>query len=507
MKIKNIYWERVNVHFVFENDLDSNIYLVKKDNKIKLSSMKNEIVINVTNIDGTMLDKGSYYLEYNNEKVLLDTSILPILQDKSRIFKYRSGKCTYLVDFDINDDLELIINTNFMVENHKYKKFYSLNEGKNIKEKAVIFFKKIYLFLLNMLYIIFRIFKFSKNKVLFLTENSNTLTGNLKYLYDALESKKTVYAIDNFSGKNKRVFNRVRNSFKQIYFIAHADIIFIDNYTPNLTLIKLSKKTKVIQLWHAGVGFKSVGYARFGLSASPHPYVSCHRNYYRAIVDNKDLINVYKEVFGVKDEVLDPLGMPRLNNYLNKNRIDEVINKLYEYNNDLKTKKVILFSPTYRGMGSGDAYYDYSKINLDDIYSYCVNNDALFIIKMHPFIQDKIKIKDEYKKVILDYSTFDINDLIYITDIMITDYSSCAYEYSLFNRPLIFYRYDKYLYEYLRPIHTSDAFTDKIVEVLDFNSLMKELNNIKVNPLDRFNNISDYKTDSVNKIIDKYIKR
>ena len=98
---------------------------------------------------------------------------------------------------------------------------------------------------------------------------------------------------------------------------------------------------------------------------------------------------------------------------------------------------------------------------------------------MHPFIKEKISIPEEFKSCILDYSDFDINDLIYIADIMITDYSSCAYEFSFFNRPLVFFRYDKEVYEYLRPVHTLDVFTKQQYEVKNFDELMNVCENLK----------------------------
>ena len=86
---------------------------------------------------------------------------------------------------------------------------------------------------------------------------------------------------------------------------------------------------------------------------------------------------------------------------------------------------------------------------------------------------------------------------------MITDYSSCAYEYSLFDRPLVFYRFDKYYYEFTRPMHTVNEFTTKQYEVLDFGNLMRVLNELKdVKIEDRFKNIKKKEnSDSCEKII------
>jgi len=91
--------------------------------------------------------------------------------------------------------------------------------------------------------------------------------------------------------------------------------IFVELTVPIFKYIDLSDKTKLIQVWHAGVGFKSVGYARFGF-AGPEPYDSCHRKYDYAIVGSKALVPVYAEVFGIDKNKILPYGLPRLDNFL-----------------------------------------------------------------------------------------------------------------------------------------------------------------------------------------------
>ena len=126
------------------------------------------------------------------------------------------------------------------------------------------------------------------------------------------------------------------------------------------------------------------------------------------------------------------------------------------------------------------------------------------MIKNHPFINKTMDIPKEYSEYIYDYSSLDINDLIYISDIMITDYSSCAYEYSLFDRPLIFYRFDKELYEYERPMHTVDKFTSKQYETKEFNEVIKYIDKIakEIKIEDRFKNIKKNNTTNTCKAIE-----
>ena len=502
-KIIKISWERANLHIKLDKEINEKVSLIDEKKTIELGFINgDEIVISTTNTPaGEMLAEGMWSLKVGNDLVSVDEKIVHLLADKSRIFSYRGGKYAYLVDFILEEDSSFFIKTMFVRRNNKPKKFYRLDEDGTITgfvKKSII---TLGVFLFNVIYKLVRLTKISKNNLLFLTENSTELSGNLKTLYDKIDKKK--YKVETLCYNRYKKKPGIISLAKVTHKIAKSDFIIVDNYVQVLTHINLSKNVKIVQLWHAGIGFKSVGYARFGIAGSPHPYKSCHRKYTSAIVDKENLIDVYQEVFGCKKEIIHAYGNPRIEEYLNKDVIEQTCNRLYKMNKDLKEKKVIMFSPTYRGTGSETAYYDMNKIDLNQIGKFCMNNGFVFIIKMHSFIKEKVDIPENYKNYILDYSDLDINELIYVTDIMITDYSSCAYEYSLFNRPLIFYRYDKELYEYLRPVHTADSFTKRQYEVTSFSDLMQTLDSLKqISNKGRFDGMKDAeKRNSCEKII------
>lgn len=490
--IEDIFWERVNLHLIFSENLEGyRLYLDDEGRRLELKPDKKELVINVTNTPGgQMLNPAEWRLIMvkNADKtqdsetvssVSVSPELLKQLDDKSRIFRYRAGKCAYLVDFRAKEQEGFFIRTDFMSKNRNWKSFYQLREETSWTGKLIVLLKKAYLAAINLDYRLMRLFKHNtKKNVLFFTENSDELTGNLKMLYDSVPEDschKLSYANDTFSSTNAGFFHKIGTTLKGIYLLAQSDVIFVDNYVPKLTHITLNEKTRLIQLWHAGVGFKSVGYARFGLPGSPHPYHSCHRNYTDVIVDRENLIEVYQEVFGVRREVFKALGMPRLDGYMTREKIERTAKKLYAVNENLAKKKVILFSPTFRGTGSRDAWYDYSLLKLEQLYMFCKEHEFLFVIKMHPFIEKRMEIPKKYADVILDYSKFEINDLIYVSDIMVTDYSSCAYEFSLFDRPLIFFRPDKEQYEYDRPMHTLKIFSRQQFEVRTMKEMLEIL--------------------------------
>ncbi len=488
--IVKIYWNRVNLVLETESEIKGTAYLVSGTFKTPLSVESNVIYLNITNVSGgDMLENGEFFFEINGERLAVDKSLIKNLDDYSRIFKYKKDFYALLIDFRIDENQTLYLTADYMMKNKKYKNNFRLAEGNTLKKKVKLLFEILFSAFFNVVYKIIRFFVSDKRKiVLFYSENSDAPIGNLKCLYEYMKANSTVrvkYNCFKMHGGFKPV-----KVLKAVADIALSNIIVVDNYVSVVNILNTDKKQKIVQLWHAGVGFKSVGYARFGKKGSPHPFKSSHRKYNTVIVDDEKLISIYKEVFGAKEELFKVYGMPRLDGYFDKKRIETVTKKLYAENPSFENKKVILFAPTFRGVGAGDAYYDYEKIDLNSVFDFCSSNDFCFIIKMHPFIKEKINIPEEFKKLIFDCSDLDINDLIYVADILVTDYSSCAYEFSFFNRPLIFYRYDKVLYEYERPLHTLDVFTQKQFEATDFDSLIKifeELKDVSVN--ERFQNI------------------
>lgn len=507
MEVKSIYWDRANINIELNSVLKEALLVDQNNNKIKLEiKEKNIITISITNFpEGFCLKSGKYYIIVDTKTLKLKSELIKYLDDYSRNFKYEDNFYACIVNFDIDDNKTLYIDIDYMMKNRKYNRKYRIIEGKNIKEKIIILFKIMFVFLANIFYKTIRFFAFFyKKNILFLSENSDVINDNLKKVYDKLKDEKRIkkYRL-RINVFNKYQKQSIFKYIKEIIDIAVSDTIIIDNYVSILNILSVSKSQKIIQLWHAGVGFKAVGYARFGLEGGPHPVCSGHRKYTYAIVDDEKLIEIYKEVFGIAKDKLLPLGMPRLDDYLSLERIKQISNNMFRQNKKLKNKKIILFSPTYRGKNRENAYYDYDKIDLKKVYDFCIKNNFMFIIKMHLFINNKIFIPKEYSDIILDYSSYNINNLIYITDIMITDYSSCAYEYSFFDRPIIFYRYDKDLYEHIRGIHTLDVFTTKQFEVLNFDDLMKALNDLKeIDIKNRFKKLNNNKRKSCDYLID-----
>ena len=114
---------------------------------------------------------------------------------------------------------------------------------------------------------------------------------------------------------------------------------------------------------------------------------------------------------------------------------------------------MLLFAPTYRGRGKKDAAYPFDRIDFDLLYE-TLGEDAVALFRMHPWVRDEVPIPPRMRSRMADAGHVpDINDLFYVTDVLITDYSSNICEFSLMDRPMLFYGFDEEEYARERGFH------------------------------------------------------
>lgn len=512
-KIKKIEWDRIYLKLLFENAIDTPFFIKKKDKKIKIPTEwinKNIISIPVTYTqEDEMLSEGTWELLHNEEICKIEIQEAKMLENRSKVFFYGKGKYAYIVSFQINENFELQIKVNYMIKNKKIKKRRILVESNNNKEIIKNFFLKCFKATIKLYYLLLSFF-YKKNgkKILFMSETRSPISGNLKAIDERIKERKLdkYYQLDYSFRKVLQEKKSVLSWLKLTTKLAKADYVFVDDYAPIFSFLTL-RNTKLIQVWHAGVGFKSVGYARFGKEGSPYPYESAHRKYDYVTVASKKLIPIYQEVFGLSKEHFIVTGLPRLDGYFEK--MEQVKNKLYDKYPSLKNKKIILFAPTYRGEGQKDAYYDFSKIDLKKLYQVC-KDKYVVLFKFHPFIRNKIEIDNKYEKILKDVSEYsDINELFYITDILITDYSSNIYEFSLFEKPILFYDYDMEEYSILRGVHDNlENSPGDVCKTFDELLLKLQEENYSIDKVKKFkrDNMDYFDSKSSDRVIDTIIK-
>lgn len=275
--------------------------------------------------------------------------------------------------------------------------------------------------------------------VLFLSDSRDHISGNFEYIYNYLKENNPDYELKTHLKKSLKTKRKFKEKILLLKDIASSKYILVDDFYPLIYPLKIRKDAKLIQVWHAMGAFKTVGYSR---NKSKEGYKSSsltHKNYTDTIVSSENIRKNYAEAFGIDIEKVHPYGVPRTDIFYSDKYKRDIRKQLYQKYPQFKNKKVILFAPTFRGKGQKTAYYDYSLIDFNLIKKK-FSKDYVFLVKMHPFIKKLPDIDFENDDFYYNLSSErEINDLLFITDILITDYSSVIFEYSFFKKPVIFY--------------------------------------------------------------------
>ena len=287
-------------------------------------------------------------------------------------------------------------------------------------------------------YVLGRLFKGKKSRVLFASETRSSLSGNMEYVVSAAEG--------DFGGKEvlcsfKAQKSRLLYYLKTAFMAGRCDTVVVDDYFPLIYRLNFGNN-RVFQLWHACGAFKAVGYSRLGKSGAAQPDDITHRNYTHVTVSSEQIVPFYAEAFGIPADRLIATGVPRTDIFFDKAVADQKQSEFYEKFPQFKGRQIFLFAPTFRGDGFNSAHYPFEMIDFAGLAEFCRKNNGAFIFKLHPFVKD-FALPDGYGDVFADASEVrEINDLLFAADVLITDYSSVIYEFSLLSRPIIFYTYD-----------------------------------------------------------------
>ncbi|WP_312097382.1 CDP-glycerol glycerophosphotransferase family protein [Niallia sp.] len=323
-----------------------------------------------------------------------------------------------------------------------------------LKQRGIVY-RVVYKWCFSLTYKLCKLLPLQTRKIIFASDSRSEMSGNFQFVYDELLRRNLNYDYHLLLKKGVDEKKNYREIFSLAYHLATAKFIILDDFYPMIYPLTIRKNAELIQLWHAVGAFKTFGFSRLGRPGGPSPKSKNHRNYTKAIVSSHNVAKHYAEGFGIDLENVIPTGIPRTDVFFDKAYQEEVRNNLYEEFPFLRGKKVITFAPTFRGNGQMSAHYPMEVLNLEKLYNE-LKDEYVFLFKIHPFVKNEFSIPYQFSDFFYDFSSYrEINDLLFITDILITDYSSVCFEYALLNKPMIFFAYD--VEEYVR---TRDFYYD-----------------------------------------------
>ena len=197
--------------------------------------------------------------------------------------------------------------------------------------------------------------------------------------------------------------------------------------------LKFKRKENIyLNTWH-GIPIKTVGNLASGRKDYDFSYID-----YFCISGDYDN-NVYKKAFNISEKQYIKTGLPR-NDILYHTNEEEKL----EIKNKLglpKDKKVILYAPTWRDSKDGGNSYEIKPPIDFSLWEKDLSEDYVLLLRTHPYTTKLLDV--EFNDFIRDYISYpNINDLLKITDILISDYSATIFDFSILERPIICFAYD-----------------------------------------------------------------
>lgn len=350
---------------------------------------------------------------------------------------------------------------------------------------------KIKFLLRKSLFYIFRIFRIKKNKIVITNFYGKGYGDSSKYICNYLLNKfedevEIVWLVNDVKANNNlpSAIRPVKyKSLRAIYELSTAKI-WIDNARKPQWFVK-RKKQYYIQLWHSSLRLKKI--EKDAESHLPIEYINNAKNDSKMInlmISGCDFsYNTYKNSFWYDGEILK-CGTPRCDILFDKKKTIELKEKICKQYNIDSNNKLLLYAPTFRKDSlSSNENIDFESVlkSLKEKY----NSEFTCLLRYHP--NSKIDYNDtDNVKNVTKYS--DMQELISICDVMITDYSGCCFDMAICKKPCILYVKD--LEEYLSkerelyfdfrslpfPIAESDEELLNIISNFDYDNYLEKLN-------------------------------
>ncbi|WP_231925694.1 MULTISPECIES: CDP-glycerol glycerophosphotransferase family protein [Exiguobacterium] len=230
-------------------------------------------------------------------------------------------------------------------------------------------------------------------------------------------------------------FRRLR-FVRLAYLLATSRTVFVDNYVAEFSVATTRRGARRIQLWHAAGTLK-----QFGLTSSKSLFVServrnrfrrVYQEYGDFIVPGMRCATQFMTPHDLKRSHFKPFGMPRTDYWFDEEqRKQKTLELRKQY---AKTdRRILLYAPTYRE-------YKGTEDHTIQQFEQLAQAGWTILVKLHPTIRALSTYRSSHIHLLDD--TYQINDYLLITDVLVTDYSSIPFESCLLNIPAFLYTPD-----------------------------------------------------------------
>ena len=288
--------------------------------------------------------------------------------------------------------------------------------------------------------------KIKREKAVFVEVRFDEITDSFRLVYDRMKA-------DGFDVHEQFIENikpgkwgYIKRCLRMLEDISDAHYVFLNDACNVTSCIPLRKGTKIYQLWHACGAFKKFGMSTaeliFGDNRKSLERYTNYGNLYYVTVRSKEVIWAYEEAMNLKDTKTQVVatGVSRTDVFYDQHFIEQSKAAVYSVCPAAENKKLILSAPTSRGRAA--------KAERPDCLATPAMKPAsgaehVSLTKHHPYVKQPPVVPEDCADLAMDVTkSLEIDQLLCASDVCVSDYSSLIFEYSLFERPMIFFAYD-----------------------------------------------------------------
>jgi len=293
--------------------------------------------------------------------------------------------------------------------------------------------------------------KVDKNLIVLSAYGGRAFTDNTKYIYKYLVDKtnyRAVWLTNSHELLNELKVKGYNAHYKfnigAIKLLRRAKYIFTTHGVFDVLPINFSPETTFVCTWHGVQNKRNSslhGPTKF-INLTKYLNLTSYNNnymdYFITPSGTKKDIKLIVNYFQIPPTKIITAGYPRNDILFSKDsELKNLIRKKHKI--DKFFKRVLLYAPTFRD-NSFTAKLAFSQEELLELNDVLMSSNSILIMKAHMFEQI-IEFKN-YSNIKKASKTTDIQELLCITDILITDYSSVYCDFLLLNKPILLFTYD-----------------------------------------------------------------
>lgn len=313
-----------------------------------------------------------------------------------------------------------------------------------------------------------------ENLILFSSFGGKKYNDSPRILFEAMQNdsrfsgSKFVWAFEKPTAFTVSGARKVKIDSLSYFIVALKAKVWITSVNIERGLHFKKPGTVYINTWH-GAGTKKIGNACSGRRDYDFSGVNI------MLVQSQFEKEIFVRDFRCSPSAIRMVGFPRNDELFHKDKIDQT--KIRRELNIPQGKKVILYAPTWRDSKTAGITYEFTAPITHEKWKEKLGSEYVMLMRMHTFTTNFSYPYDDFARDVSAYEN--LNHLLAIADVVITDYSTIVYDCAIAEKPFICFGFDYDSYKEERGfyydldtvypggvIHDEDSVIDRIRKVV-----------------------------------------